>query len=187
MIEGEFIMNPNIAIMAQPHASAHRCETYLKGETTEQRLSRLADCGPAAIDDRLAELDREWSAGRATKGMLGVVTLIGMGLGLSLGGWWYILPVVAGLFLLQYLFSRTSWMGRVFHEAGLRSGHEIEEEKFALKILRGDFCNLPTVHDIEDRDAVSRLEGEGGPAVEFETEKVDSRDAAKQLLHATRS
>ena len=36
----------------------------------EQRLACLADGGPQAIEDRLAELDREWTAGRATKASL---------------------------------------------------------------------------------------------------------------------
>ncbi len=156
-------------------------------ETVEQRLSRLADMGPAAIDARLADLEEEWSAGRATKVALSAVVLIGMALGLTVGGWWYAMPVVAGLFLLQYAFTRTSWLGRVFRETGFRSGQDIDHEKFALKALRGDFRALPTVHDIEDKDAVSRMEGEGGPAVEFETEKKDSHDAVKEVLHATRS
>ena len=167
--------------------SGHRCDPVVNGETMEQRLNRLAECGPSAIDERIEELDREWSAGRATKVLIGFVILLGMGLGLSLGGWWYSLPVIGGLFLIQYLFSRTSWLGLVFQSAGMRSGQQIDEEKFALKALRGDFAKLPTVHDIEDRDAVSRMEGEGGPAVEFDTEKVDSRDAVKEVLHATRS
>lgn len=178
-------MNPNISLNV--HGTSNRCDPVVNGETTEQRLHRLAECGPAAIDERLGELEREWSAGRAAKVATGLVVLIGMGLGLSLGGWWYALPIIGGLMLLQYLFSRTSWLGLVFRESGMRSGQAIDEEKFALKALRGDFAALPTVHDIEDRDAVSRMEGEGGPAVEFDTAKVDSRDAVKEVLHATRS
>jgi len=174
-------MNPNIAATFD----SQRCAP-VAGETTEQRLSRLAECGPTALDQRLQELEAEWSAGRATKVILGVATLAGVGLGLAFGGWWYALPAVAGLLLTQYLFTRTSWLGHSLRDMGYRSGHEIEEEKFALKALRGDFCQLATVHDIEDHDAVSRMEGEGGPAVEFDTERVDSRDAAKDALHATR-
>lgn len=176
-------MNLNIHL----NAASHRCEPTVKGETTEQRLHRLAECGPSAIDERLSDIEQEWSAGRAAKVAIGIAVLIGMGLGLSLGGWWYSVPVIGGLLLLQYLFSRTSWLGKVFHESGMRSGQEIDQERFALKALRGDFAALPTVHDIEDRDAVSRMEGEGGPAVEFDTAKVDSRDAVKEVLHATRS
>lgn len=175
-------MNPNIAV-----AYDDRCAPTAAGESTERRIARLAECGPAAIDQRLHELESEWSAGRATKVILGIATLAGLGLGLAFGGWWYALPAVAGLLMLQYLFSRTSWLSAALQDvAGLRSGHAIEEEKFALKALRGDFSTLATVHDIEDRDAVSRMEGEGGPAVEFDTEKVDSRDAAKIALHAAR-
>jgi len=153
---------------------------------TVDRLKRLAECGPSAIEERLNELEREWSAGRATKVALGLFILIGMGLWLSLGGWWYVVPILGGLVLLEYLFSRTSWLGKLFHEMGSRTGQEIEEEKFALKALRGDFATLSTVHDIEDKDAVDRMVGEGGPAVEFDVEKLDTRAAVEGVLHATR-
>ena len=175
-------MTPQTAIKSGLHKLVpHDCET------TECRLSRLADMGPVAVEDRLRQIEREWSAGRVTKVVVAFAVLGGMGLGLALGGWWYAMPVIAGLFLLQYLFTRTSWLGRVFQEMGFRSGQAIDEERFALKALRGDFRLLPTLHDIEDKDAVSRMEGEGGPAVEFETQKMDSRDAVKEVLHATRA
>src|SRR5215211_6185182 len=115
----------------------------------EQRLACLADAGPAAIDARLAELERECSAGRVAKAALGVVIVAGSVLAAVHSPWWLILPAVAAVFLIQYMFTRSSWMTGVFHEAGFRTGSEIEQEKFALKALRGDFKHVPTVHDIE--------------------------------------
>ena len=40
---------------------------WKKDADLEKRLAGLADAGPQAIADRIAQLDREWSAGRATK------------------------------------------------------------------------------------------------------------------------
>ena len=51
----------------------------------------------------------------------------------------------------------------------------------------GDFASLPTVHTIEDRDAISRMEGEGGPAVETDDAKQDAHGAVKELLGAVRT
>jgi hypothetical protein len=151
----------------------------------ECRLACLADAGPAAVDDRLAHLDREWNVGRVTKVALAFVILFGTGLTLLFGWGWVLLPLAGGLCLLQYLFSRHSWLGRIVQEMGYRTSSEIEQEKLALKALRGDFRHLPTLHDLEDKDAITRLEGEGGIAVEPDDAKLDSREAAKELVAAT--
>ncbi|HEV3436927.1 MAG TPA: hypothetical protein VG122_06190 [Gemmata sp.] len=161
-------------------------KTCSKLDTLEQRLACLADAGPQAIEDRLAELDQEWTAGRMTKAAMGVVIVCGLALA-ALNPWWLILPAAGGLLLLSYLFGRTSWLGMIFHQMGYRTGFEVDQEKMALKVLRGDFRHLPTLHDIESRDDISRLEGEGGIALEPEEAKVDPLDAAKVALEATKS
>lgn len=158
-----------------------------KKETLEQRLACIADAGPQAIEDRLTELDREWTAGRVTKAVIGVMIVVGLALTAALNPWWLILPAVAGLFLLQYLFDRTSWLGKLFHELGFRHGSEVDQEKMALKVLRGDFQHLPTVLDIESREDISRLEGEGGITIEPDESKVDPVAAAKIAVEAAQS
>src|SRR3954447_14314424 len=150
-----------------------------RANVLEQRLACLADAGPAAIDERLNEIESEWSAGRVTKAVIGVTMVVGLALTALFSPWWLLLPAAGSLFLLQYLFSRTSWLGLTFQEMGFRSGAEIEQEKLALKTLRGDFRHLPTVHDIETHEDISRLEGEGGIVVEPEAHKVDPKEAAK--------
>ena len=159
----------------------------LKESNLEKRLACLADAGPQAISDRLAQLDREWSAGRMTKATIGIMLVAGLALTAVANPWWLILPAVGGLFLMQYLFSRTSWLGATFHEMGFRSGGDIDQEKFALRALRGDFKNLPTYHEIENKEDISRLEGEGGPAFDPDDSKVDARDAVKTVIMAAKS
>src|SRR6478672_8050980 len=143
-----------------------------KTETLEQRLACIADAGPQAIEDRLAQLESEWTAGRVTKAVIGVMIVVGLALAAFVNPWWLILPAVAGFFLLQYLFDRSSWLGKTFHAMGFRHGSEVDQEKMALKVLRGDFRHLPTVHDIENREDISRLEGEGGIAIDPDESKV---------------
>lgn len=162
--------------------------TCSKLDTLEQRLACLADAGPESIETRLAELEREWTAGRATKAVIGVLIVAGFGLTVMLDSpWWLSLPAIGGLFLLQYLFSRTSWLGKVFHEMGFRTGFEVDQEKMALKVLRGDFRHLPTLLDIEKREDIARLEGEGGIALDPDESKVEPIDAAKVALQAAKS
>jgi hypothetical protein len=139
-----------------PTAAPTGKKSCSKLDTLQQRLACLADAGPEAIDSRLDELEREWTAGRATKALIGVLIVVGFGLTALFEPWWLILPAVGGVFLLQYLFSRSSWLGKMFHKMGFRSGFEVDQEKMALKVLRGDFRHLPTVHDIESREDISR-------------------------------
>ncbi|HUR53784.1 MAG TPA: hypothetical protein VMZ71_06615 [Gemmataceae bacterium] len=171
-----------------PLTATQRAAKTCRPDDLECRLAKLADAGPAAINDRLCQLENEWSAGRATKVTLSFVILIGVAMTLAFGTWWAILPIVAGLFLFQYAFTRTSWMGSMFREMGFRPGAKIEEEKFALKTLRGDFRHLPTVHDLQAKEDISRFEGEGGPALDDDQlpPKVDPKDAVKEVLEATR-
>lgn len=172
-------MSHQLSLNAQSTAPA--CRTH----DLECRLAKIADSGPDAINDRLAQLDGEWSAGRVAKCILSVMILVGTILTLTLNWWWVVLPAAAGLLLLQYMFTSSAWMARVMQEAGFRTKAEIEQEKFALRTLRGDFRNLPTLLDIEDKDDISRLEGEGGIVVEPESRKVDSMQAAREVLQAS--
>ena len=152
----------------------------------ETRLKKVIASGPAAITERLAELDSEWTAGRAAKATAGVMIVTGLVLSLTVSLMWLVLPIVGGTLLLQYIVSRTSMIGELFHAFGLRSGSEIDQEKMALRVLRGDFASLPTVHTIEDRDALTRMEGEGGPAIERDETKQDTHGAVKELIGAMR-
>ncbi|WP_439631646.1 hypothetical protein [Gemmata sp.] len=169
---------------ATPRVDHKAC---LRHATLEQRVACIADSGPEAIEARLRELDREWTAGRVTKAVCGLVIVAGLALTAVVHPWWLVLPAAGGLFLVQYLFTRRSWLGRVFQEAGYRSGFEVDQEKMALKVIRGDFRHLPTLLDIENKDDISRLEGEGGIVMEPDEAKVDPVQAAKVALEAAKS
>jgi hypothetical protein len=160
----------------------NRCECTADLET---RLKHLIDAGPVAINNRLAQLDREWSVGRVTKVSAAILIGVSLALAFLVSPWWAILAGVTCLALLQYLVSTTSLLGEALHRMGFRSGCEIERERLALRVLRGDFNRLPTLHDVEDRDAVSRFEDEGGPAVE-PAEKIEAHEAVKQVMDVTR-
>jgi hypothetical protein len=175
-------MSQQLSLKA-PRQTVSACRAH----DLECRLAKIVDGGPHAISERLAALDTEWSAGRVLKAVMAVVILVGTILTLTVGGWWVILPTAVGLFLLQYLFTQKSWLIRVFEESGYRTKAEIEQEKFALRTLRGDFRHLPTLHDIEEKDDISRLEGEGGIVIEPDAQKVDSLSAAKEVIGATSS
>jgi hypothetical protein len=152
----------------------------------ERSLAELAAAGPEAIDARLEELTHEWSTGRLTKAVAGLVVLAGLILAATVSPWFAALSALGGVMLAWYAVGRRSWIAALFSAAGYRSGTEIHEEMMALKALRGDFRHLPTMHEIEDKDAIARLEGEGGIVFEPENAKVDTRDAVRDVLTAAR-
>ena len=67
---------------------------------------------------------------------------------------------------------------------GFRQGTEIERERLALRALRGDFRFVPTMHEVESHDDISRLEGEGGIAAFPHERKIDPHEAAVEVLRA---
>jgi hypothetical protein len=152
----------------------------------EDSLARVVEAGHEAIDSRLTQLDGEWSVGRMVKATAGLLILGGLGLSFFLSPWLAIVPALGGLMLAQNLYSRKSWLGDLFAGMGFRTSVEIDHERMALKAIRGDFRHLPTIHEIEDRDAISRFEDEGGPVFESEQPRVAPREAAREVLAATK-
>ncbi|MFO0929931.1 MAG: hypothetical protein U0736_23400 [Gemmataceae bacterium] len=149
------------------------------------RIQKILDGGPEAINARLAELSREWSVGRVMKGVVGAVIAVGLVLAAFVHVGWLALAAFGALCLMQYLFDRRSIVGDLIRGLGFRSGVEIEQERLALKTFRGDFKLLPTIHEVEDRDAVSRMVDEGGIPLDDEP-KVDAREAVQEVLEAAR-
>ena len=152
----------------------------------EESLTSVVEAGHDAIETRLRHLDGEWSCGRMVKATAGVLILGGLGLSYFASIWFAVVPVLGGLMLAQNLYSCKSWLGNLFSGMGFRTSCEIDHERMALKAIRGDFRHLPTIHDIEDRDAISRFEDEGGPAYEPELPRVAPREAAREVLAATK-
>ena len=106
---------------------------------TASRLRSYRSAQPAAIDRRLEELDREWDIERLLETNAASLALAGLALGIFVDRKWLALPAVVAGFLLQHALQ--GWCPPVpfFRKAGVRTTSEIDEERTALRILRGDF------------------------------------------------
>jgi len=91
------------------------------------------------ITKRIEELDNEWDIGRFIEFRAGVVSMVGVVLGLKKSKKWFILPLIAATFLLQYAIQGWCPPVPVLRRFGIRTKQEIDVEKYALKALRGDF------------------------------------------------
>jgi len=114
------------------------------------------------LDRRLAELDHEWDTDRWLETLSGSLVLIGLGLS-ALNLWWLTLPGVVAVFLLSHALFGWDPLLPLYRSWGFRTSCEIDYERYVLKALRGDFHQLTGFHTPDDRDAIARLEGEGGP------------------------
>lgn len=110
---------------------------------TEQNIEFYAAQGPAAIDRRLAELDREWDIERTLEANASALSLVGLTLGATVDRRWFLFPGVIAGFLLQHAVQGWCPPLPIFRRMGIRTAAEISYERYALKYLRGDFDDLP--------------------------------------------
>jgi hypothetical protein len=105
---------------------------------TSARVARCAE-HPEEIDERLAELEREWDIERTLEVNGSVLGLTGLVLGAAVDRRWFFLPAAVLSFCLQHALQGWCPPIEVFRRRGVRTQREIDEERFALKALRGDF------------------------------------------------
>jgi hypothetical protein len=116
-------------------------------ESVNQRLDRemryrlryYAGCSAAEVSERIAELEREWDIERVLETNASALALTGVALAATGSKKWLIVPGVVLSFLMQHAVQGWCPPVPLFRRLGIRTRKEIEREKYALKVLRGDF------------------------------------------------
>jgi hypothetical protein len=99
--------------------------------------------GAGSIDERLRELDQEWDVERIVE-MFGSAVFLGASWRVLLGGRRrLVVPFLAAGLLLQHAVGRRSVLLPLIRRFGVRTRREIDNERAALKALRGDFQQVP--------------------------------------------
>jgi hypothetical protein len=127
----------------------------------EERLSYFQD-HVHEIEDRLDELDREWDIERAIEANASALALGGLVLGLSGDRKWLGLPVLVTGFLLQHAVQGWCPPVPILRRLGFRTADEINQERYALKALRGDFDGVAAAEPSGKFAMVLRIVGLGG-------------------------
>lgn len=112
----------------------------------EERIRFYAGQPQEAISQRIQELDREWDIERMLETNAAGLALTGLVFGMVSRKWLLLTGAVLG-FLLQHAIQGWCPPVPLLRRMGVRTRGEIDREKYALKILRGDFQGLPS--DIE--------------------------------------
>lgn len=106
---------------------------------TQQNVARYENASAAEIEERLLELEAEWDVERTLEANAATACLLGVTLGATVNRKWFFFPAVIGGFLLQHALQGWCPPLAVFRRMGIRTASEIDEERYALKALRGDF------------------------------------------------
>ena len=96
-----------------------------------------------AISRRIFDLDREWDIERWLETNASSIALAGLVLGLTKSR--KFLLVTGGVLGFLLMHAVQGWCPPVplLRKMGVRTRSEIDREKFALKVLRGDFQDVP--------------------------------------------
>jgi hypothetical protein len=130
-------------------ATADRVSKHTSADVQEKiRLCTVnniarAISSPETIDTRLKELDREWDTERVLELNAALLTLTGVVLGKFVNRKWLYLSMGVTGFLAQHALQGWCPPLPVLRRLGVRTCQEIEHERYALKMIRGDTRTMP--------------------------------------------
>ncbi len=124
-------------------------------DAMRDRLFHYSTCSDDEITRRLDALDYEWDIERCLEVLAPSLALSGLTLGLLGRRTWFALPAMVLSFLVQHAVKGWCPPLAVLRRLGIRTRREIDEERYALKALRGDFAGLPPD---APRNRVSRVD-----------------------------
>jgi len=124
---------------------------------TEANVAYYAAHDRHLLNVRLQELDREWDIERMLEANAATVSLIGLSLARFVGRRWLLLPTAVAAFLLQHAVQ--GWCPPVsfFRRMGIRTQSEIDHERYALKLLRGDFKLAQSRENPQPKDVLEAV------------------------------
>ena len=102
-------------------------------------VARYIGADPVFIDERIRELEREWTLERVLETNAAPLGIAGLALGLAIDRRFFALTGIVTALLLQNALFGASPARPVLRTFGLRTTEEIYDEIIALRILRGDF------------------------------------------------
>jgi hypothetical protein len=142
-----WLFNPEVPQMESP-ATRERVPKQTAADVNRQIRKELEArlwfyaYNPEQIEARLQELQQEWDVERTLESNAASLALTGTVLGLLVSRKFLLLPAVVSAFLLQHAIQGWCPPLPFFRRLGTRTMAEIEAERYALKVLRGDFQDL---------------------------------------------
>lgn len=115
-----------------------------------QRVASYFGKSDAEISARITELNKEWDVERYLGVNMSTLAMSGLVINAATKNRnWLILPAVVLSFFMQHAIQGWCPPLPLLRKLNIRTSKEIEQEKYALKIIRGDFDNLDNVSPAE--------------------------------------
>lgn len=103
------------------------------------RVRGYAEKTAEEITKRIEELEREWDIERLLETNASALAFTGLVLGVTRSRKWLLVPGIVLPFLFQHAIQGWCPPIPLLRRMGVRTREEIDREKYALKVLRGDF------------------------------------------------
>lgn len=107
------------------------------------RLRRAAAMADSEVSERITELEREWDFDRVLETEAAAMGLAGLMFAVTLDKRLLVLPAFVSTMVLIHAVHGWYPLLPIFRRLGIRSRNEIDKERYALKMLRGDFESVP--------------------------------------------
>ena len=121
----------------------------------EDRIRGYAAGGDRTeISTRIEELEQEWSIERLIETEASLMGLSGLSLGAFVNRKFLAIPAFVGAMVLLHGVQGWYLMLPLFRRLAFRSREEIDREKFAMKVLRGDFDGVDIVETGNEQERV---------------------------------
>lgn len=130
------------------NATPDHVNDMIKRRTAHQ-IEKAAYGGRAALEKRLQQLDEEWDIERCLETGASSLMLTGSVLGATVSRKWLALPIGVSAFLLQHALQGWCPPLSILRRLGVRTADEINQERYALKALRGDFSGNIDISEVE--------------------------------------
>lgn len=126
--------------------SLHTCDEINEriAAETRDRIAYYAQRSASEITRRLDELNYEWDVERALETNAAALAFTGVVMAATVDRRWLALPAIVTGFLFQHALQGWCPPLPVLRRMGFRTSAEINEERYALKALRGDFESIIT-------------------------------------------
>lgn len=134
------IRSPDQTDRVRRHTPAHSLHAI--DQMTRDNVRRFASEPPEMVDTRIAQLERTWDMERTLEMNASILALGGAILGLTVNKKWFFLTAGVLGFLTQHASMGWCPPVPVFRRLRVRTQGEIDQERFALKALRGDFRDV---------------------------------------------
>jgi hypothetical protein len=121
-------------------------DTIINSEIREKTINELRtvqDANVDVINNRLDMLQEEWDIERVLETGVSAFVVAGTMLGFARSKKWFLLSGAAGGLLLMHAIKGRCTPVSIFRRLGVRTGHEIANERMVLKMMRKDFEHIP--------------------------------------------